>query len=69
MSSKVGRDPHARPPKMVLICPTCGHESLLGGDWRIERRRDSSDDFDETVYVCPECTLEVTRRPTESLVE
>ncbi|WP_049893699.1 hypothetical protein [Halogranum rubrum] len=69
MSSNVGRDPHARPPKMVLICPTCGHESPLGGDWRIDTRHDSTDDLAESVYVCPECTSDVTRRPAESLVE
>lgn len=52
-----------RPPKMVLICPTCGHESPLTGDWRIEADAARDDIGATNAYVCPACDATITRRP------
>ncbi|MFC7135205.1 MULTISPECIES: hypothetical protein [Salinibaculum] len=42
--------------KAVLVCPSCGHESPVDGDW-VETLRD------ETVDVsCPDCRTLLTRR-------
>lgn len=49
-----------RPPKTVLICPECGHESPVGGDW-IED--DPTADESRRRYACPECGAVITRRP------
>lgn len=45
-----------RPPKSVLFCPHCGHESPPTGDWLV-RQRDG-----RRVYVCPDCAGTVTVR-------
>lgn len=50
-----------RPPKTVLICPECGHESPIDGDW--VRDRESSADGSQTVYTCPDCGTVISRRP------
>jgi predicted RNA-binding Zn-ribbon protein involved in translation (DUF1610 family) len=61
MSNEVRTGWDGRPPKTVLICPTCGHESPLTGDWRIEA--DAADTVGATqAYVCPACETTVTRR-------
>lgn len=46
--------------KAILICPECGHESPPDGDWHHRTA------LDATVYVCPACRTDVTRRPAES---
>ncbi|WP_089822456.1 hypothetical protein [Halogranum amylolyticum] len=61
MSSTNERTPTDRPPKTVLICPSCGHESPLSGDWKLETREDEFGT--STAYVCPRCASVVTRRP------
>ncbi|MFB6189487.1 MAG: hypothetical protein ABEI57_06355 [Halapricum sp.] len=48
------------PPKATLICPECGHTSPPDGDWRLQRRPTT------TIYRCPVCDAEVTRRPAHS---
>ena len=67
MSSTNEQTPHARPPKMVLICPACGHESPIAGDWRLETQQESDDEV--MAYVCPDCSSVVTRRPNSLLLE
>lgn len=46
--------------KAVLYCPACGHDSPVGGDWRVER--DDSDP-EQVVYRCPDCGAAITNRP------
>lgn len=48
--------------KAVLICPKCGHESLIDGDWRTAHV-DVGTRHERRVYTCPECTHTVTVRP------
>jgi DNA-directed RNA polymerase subunit RPC12/RpoP len=45
--------------KAVLFCQSCGHESLVGGDWI------ATDDYlSRTRHVrCPECETTVADRP------
>lgn len=45
-------------PKSQLFCPSCGHESPVDGDWRIQATADGD------VYGCPDCGTELTVRPT-----
>jgi len=50
-----GRPPESR-RKGVLFCPTCGHESVVDGDWFV-------DDSDETTTSrCPDCHTVVADR-------
>ena len=45
--------------KNTLFCPECGHQSEHDGDWtRIRGGR-------RCHYLCPECSTEITVRPTE----
>jgi DNA-directed RNA polymerase subunit RPC12/RpoP len=48
--------------KAVLFCPDCGHESLVNGDWRVQRR-DADQDGTEIVYQCTECDGEIVTLP------
>ncbi|SEN82350.1 hypothetical protein SAMN05216388_1005135 [Halorientalis persicus] len=52
-----GRTPGRR--KDVLFCSSCGHESLVGGDWI------ATDDYlTRTRHLrCPECSTTITDRP------
>jgi predicted RNA-binding Zn-ribbon protein involved in translation (DUF1610 family) len=43
--------------KATLFCPSCGHESPVEGDWRLENCAD------RTTYVCPACDTAITERP------
>lgn len=63
MSNKAREGWDGRPPKTVLICPACGHESPLGGDWRIEADAGADGVGATRAYVCPACERTVTRRP------
>ena len=45
------------PRKPTLYCFSCGHESLIDGDW-IVREHDACVD-----YECPECGTTITSRP------
>jgi predicted RNA-binding Zn-ribbon protein involved in translation (DUF1610 family) len=45
------------PPKSLLICPACGHESPVGGDWHVETHDAAR------VTLCPDCGAEIERRP------
>lgn len=47
--------------KSVLICPTCGHESPLSGDWRVTET--TSEDGQRLVYDCPVCWTTVIAQP------
>lgn len=44
--------------KGVLVCPDCGHESHVDGDWV---RHESSDG---TTYECPVCGSVVVSQPS-----
>jgi predicted RNA-binding Zn-ribbon protein involved in translation (DUF1610 family) len=55
------RDESAR-PKSVLFCQSCGHESPLGGDWRVARV-DRRTRREKVIYTCPECARTVVTRP------
>lgn len=55
-SPSIDTDP---PRKSQLICPGCDYQSPPDGNWRFERR------LSETVYECPRCRTEITRRPAE----
>ena len=52
--------------KSVLFCPTCGHESPVDGDWRVQARGGA------LAYSCPACSETITERqlaePTTSPV-
>lgn len=50
-----------RPPKSVLICPSCGHENPVDGDWDVHTER--VDGREHHVYTCPDCGAELTSRP------
>lgn len=54
-------DTGGSPPKSVLVCQTCGHESRSDGDWR-ERCRDTAGG-PRIALVCPECEADITYRP------
>lgn len=45
-----------QPPKTILICPECGHENDIAGDWIVR----GSDDGQR--YDCPECDTTITKR-------
>lgn len=49
--------------KAVLYCPVCGHESLVGGDWRVERAGSG----ERVVYACPDCGHVIDVRSAESI--
>ncbi len=49
--------PPSRPRKAVYVCPTCGHESPVDGDWLVVRGEQ------RVVYACPVCGRPVTAQP------
>jgi hypothetical protein len=49
------------PPKTLLICPDCGHESHLGGDWRTHL--EPTVEGTVRVSLGPVCDGEIARRP------
>lgn len=44
------------PEKAILICPTCGHENDVAGDWIVR------DDHGRQRYDCPVCGSTITER-------
>jgi len=44
--------------KASLFCPSCGHESPVGGDWELEETEDGQ------AYRCPWCHTVISSRPT-----
>ncbi|WP_254271374.1 phage terminase large subunit family protein [Haloarcula marina] len=54
-ATRTERCPQNR-PKGVLFCPTCGHESPVGGDWHVDWRGDTRS------LTCPECRTLVSDR-------
>jgi DNA-directed RNA polymerase subunit RPC12/RpoP len=60
MPSKTHPPDSGAPPKTALYCPDCGHDSPIGGDWRIER---GENDSERTVYRCPDCSVVIANRP------
>ncbi|GAB3685267.1 hypothetical protein GCM10028857_15510 [Salinarchaeum chitinilyticum] len=52
--------PVTAPPKATLICPACGHESNVDGDWIHEVHTEFTD------YECPECGETIASRPERS---
>jgi len=51
------------PPKAVLFCPECGHESTVDGDWTVH------EDAQGRRVDCPTCgTTITTRRLAPALV-
>jgi predicted RNA-binding Zn-ribbon protein involved in translation (DUF1610 family) len=58
MPSKTHPPDSGAPPKTVLYCPFCGHDSPIDGDWRIER-----DSPEQVVYRCPDCDAVIAKRP------
>lgn len=47
--------------KAVLVCPTCGHESPVDGDWAVTERDVGADR--RRVYECPECWTTLLAQP------
>ena len=47
--------------KSVLICPSCGHESSVVGDWIVGEERESG--RERTTYACPDCDETIASRP------
>jgi predicted RNA-binding Zn-ribbon protein involved in translation (DUF1610 family) len=45
--------------KATLFCPDCGHESHVGGDWRVETAGG------RTTTACPECGARIDDRRHE----
>jgi predicted RNA-binding Zn-ribbon protein involved in translation (DUF1610 family) len=45
----------------VYVCPTCGHESPVDGDWLVAKRE--ADGHRRLVYGCPVCGRRVTTQP------
>ena len=43
--------------KGMLFCPSCGHESPVGGDWDLQHTDDGR------VYSCPWCHTVISSRP------
>lgn len=46
--------------KAVYVCPTCGHESPVDGDWLVAEREVHG--VPRLVYACPVCGRPVTTR-------
>jgi predicted RNA-binding Zn-ribbon protein involved in translation (DUF1610 family) len=44
-------------PKATWLCPECGHESSVWGDWEVTTRGD------EVRTSCPECGTTIDERP------
>lgn len=53
--------PRSRPRKAVYVCPTCGHESPVDGDWLVGERELWGEQ--RVVYGCPVCGRPVTVQP------
>lgn len=53
--------PRTQPRKAVYVCPTCGHESPVDGDWLVGERELRGED--QVVYGCPVCGRPVTVQP------
>jgi transposase-like protein len=47
----------ATPAKATLFCPSCSYQSRVDGGWESVRTPRA------TRYRCPDCGVEVTRRP------
>jgi len=55
-----GTAPRPSDRKAVLICPRCGHESPVRGDWLLVAA-------DDHVRVCcPDCRAQLTERPRQA---
>jgi len=52
-------EPSAPHGKTVLVCPDCGHESPMDGDWTVVRTADGH----RQVYECPACPTTVLTQP------
>ncbi|MFC7140482.1 phage terminase large subunit family protein [Halosimplex aquaticum] len=64
-SSTPDRDP---PPKAVLFCPECGHESATTGDWIVRESEEPSDErASGAAYECPDCETVITTRSRAEL--
>jgi len=47
--------------KAVYVCPDCGHESPVDGDWLVAEREVAGDHME--VYGCPVCGGHVLSQP------
>jgi transcription elongation factor Elf1 len=56
MSTHPRSNDDSAPPKAVLFCPDCGHESAATGDWVVDEREG------RCVYRCPDCGAEIATR-------
>jgi predicted RNA-binding Zn-ribbon protein involved in translation (DUF1610 family) len=52
-----GETPDSVGSKSVLVCPRCGHESALPGDWILVVEETAVD------VHCPDCWWGLTTRP------
>lgn len=50
-----------QPRKAVYVCPTCGHDSPVDGDWLVGERELRGEQ--RLVYGCPVCGRPVTVQP------